>query len=175
MIPVLQAVNSRQKRVGYFLLLIFSVSLLSSWGFKLRGAYELPAAMKVTYIESAQINADLVRTLSIALKASKIKIVENKSADAAVLRLYKEHKEKRIVSVDSQGRARENTLTYALSFSLVAKQPMFEIAEQTISIERDFIFDPEDVLGNSRGESQLYEEMQEDLVRLILLKLQSKA
>lgn len=155
------------------LVLVLGVSLLSC-GFKLRGAYELPAAMQVTYIDQQQANADFLRALKIALQASDIKITHIKTDDAAVLKLYKEIKDKRTVSVDSQGRAREYTLSYALSFSVIARQYKFEIAPQTVRIERDFIFDPEDVLGNSRGESQLYEEMQQDLVRLLLLRLQSK-
>jgi LPS-assembly lipoprotein len=81
--------------------------------------------------------------------------------------------------VDSRGRAREYTLSYAISFSLNGPQPVtgdvFRIEQQDLRIERDFLFDPEDVLGNARGESQLYEEMRQDLVRLILLRLQSKA
>jgi len=169
-----QSSEYKTKLLKHFFILLLSVSL-ASCGFQLRGAYELPAAMQVTYINQQQVTIDLVRSLKRALRASDIKIADTKTDDSAVLRLYKETRGKRTVSVDAQGRAREYTLTYALSFSLVASQQKFEIAEQTIRIERDFIFDPEDVLGNSRGESQLYEEMQQDLVRLLLLRLQSKA
>jgi len=163
----------RTKLFKQLLLLVLAVSLVSC-GFKLRGAYELPAAMQVTYIDHQQINSELVRSLKIALKASDIIIADTKTDDVAVLRLYKETKDKRTVSVDTQGRAREYTLAYALRFSVKTNEQKFEITEQVIRIERDFIFDPEDVLGNSRGESQLYEEMQHDLVRLLLLRLQSK-
>ncbi len=164
----------RKKLCKQFFILILCSTLLNC-GFALRGAYEMPEAMQVTYINSLQADAQLVRSLKLALKSSGIKIVDIKTDDVAVLKLYREVKDKRTVSVDSLGRAREYTLTYALNFSLIAKPYEFEIAEQTIRIERDFIFDPEDVLGNSRGEAQLYEEMQQDLVRLLLLRLQSKA
>ena len=162
----------REKLFKQFLIVVLGLSLLNC-GFKLRGAYELPAAMKLTYIDQKQVDAELIRALKIALKSSNIKIVDAKTSDAATLRLYKASKEQRTVSVDSTGRAREYALSYALSFTLIASQ--LEISEQTIRIERDFIFDPEDVLGNSRETSQLYEEMQQDLVRLLLLRLQSKA
>jgi len=169
-----QLTEYKTKWLKHFFVLLLGVSLVSC-GFQLRGAYKLPAAMQVTYINQQQVNADLVRSLKIALRASDIKITDVKTGNAAVLQLYNETKDKRTVSVDAQGRAREYTLTYALRFSLTSNQHDFEIAEQTIRIDRDFIFDPEDVLGNSRGESQLYEEMQQDLVRLLLLRLQSKA
>jgi len=163
----------RTKLLKQFLIFVLGVSLVGC-GFKLRGAYELPAAMQETYIDHQQVNSDLVRSLKIALKASDIKITDTKTDNVAVLKIYKETRNKRTVSVDAQGRAREYTLTYALRFSMIADKQKVEIAEQIIRIERDFIFDPEDVLGNSRGESQLYEEMQQDLVRLLLLRLQSK-
>ena len=164
----------KTKLLKQFLVFLLGVSLVSC-GFKLRGAYELPEAMQVTYIDSLQVSSGLVRALKIALKDSSVKVADIKTNDAAILRLYKETRDKRTVSVDVQGRAREYTLTYALRFSVLSGQQKFEITEQVIHIERDFIFDPEDVLGNSRGESQLYEEMQQDLVRLLLLRLQSKA
>ncbi|HEY9200292.1 MAG TPA: LPS assembly lipoprotein LptE [Gammaproteobacteria bacterium] len=160
-------------------LALLCLSLLSGCGFKLRGAYQLPPAMQQTYIDAASVNADLVRSLSIALRASDIELLDVPSDDAAQLKLFKETRSKRVVSVDSRGRAREYTLTYAISFSLVGKQPAtgeaFHIEQQDLQIDRDFLFDPEDVLGNARGESQLYDEMRQDLVRLILLRLQSKA
>jgi LPS-assembly lipoprotein len=160
-------------------LALLSLSLLNACGFQLRGAYQLPAAMQQTYIDAASVNADLVRSLSIALRASEIKLLDVPSSDAAQLKLFNETRSKRVVSVDSRGRAREYTLSYAISFSLSGPQPVtgdvFRIEQQDLQIERDFLFDPEDVLGNARGESQLYEEMRQDLVRLILLRLQSKA
>ena len=91
------------------------------------------------------------------------------------LTTIEESRTKRIVSVDANGRAREYTLTYAIDFHVKVIESKFEIENQSISIDRDFQFDTEDVLGNSREESQLYEEMQQDLIRLILLRLQSKA
>lgn len=174
MILNLKLSECRTKLFKQLFVLVLGVSLLSC-GFKLRGAYELPAAMKVTYVDQQNANADLVKALKVALKSSDIKISDIKTDEAAVLRLYKVSKGQRTVSVDSRGRAREYTLSYTLSFTLIARRHAFEIAEQTIRIERDFIFDPEDVLGNSRETSQLYEEMQQDLVRLLLLRLQSKA
>ncbi|VAW61943.1 hypothetical protein MNBD_GAMMA08-2444 [hydrothermal vent metagenome] len=151
------------------------LSLLSGCGFALRGAYQLPAEMRVTFVDAVQKNSNFTRTLKRSLKASDIKIVNQATDDAAVLKLFKELKTKRIVSVDSRGRAREYTLTYAIRFSVSASQKEFEIAEQEVKISRDFVFDTEDVLGRSREESKLYEEMQVDLIRLLLMRLQSKA
>ncbi len=154
------------------IIVLLCLVLLTSCGFKLRGAYQLPDAMQLTYIESAS-NSDLTRSLKRSLKSSNIKLATEKTEDAAVLKLSAESRSKRIVSVDSKGRAREYTLSYAVSFS-VQTAGDFEIKNRTVNIDRDFVFDTEDVLGKSREESKLYEEMQQDLIRLILLRLQSK-
>ena len=151
------------------------LALLSSCGFHLRGAYQLPAVMHTTFIEVNDGNSDLIRSLKRSLKASDITLSENRSTASAVFKVTGEQKTKRIVSVDAKGRAREYTLIYSINFSLKATQGDFELAEQTISINRDFLFDTEDVLGKSKEESQLYVEMELDIVRLILLRLQSKA
>ena len=161
--------------VKHTIIAIMCFLLLSGCGFKLRGAYKLPAEMQVTYVDAAQKSSTLTRALIRSLKASDIKVAENAADNIAVLKLTNESKTKRIVSVDANGRAREYTLTYAINFQVKALAAKFEIENQTVSIDRDFQFDTEDVLGNSREESQLYEEMQQDLIRLILLRLQSKA
>jgi len=161
--------------VKHSVIAVMCFLLLAGCGFKLRGAYKLPVEMQVTYVDAAQKDSSLIRALIRGLKASDIKIAENATADIAILKLTKESRSKRIVSVDASGRAREYTLTYGIDFQVKALAGKFEIKNQTISIDRDFQFDTEDVLGNSREESQLYEEMQQDLIRLILLRLQSKA
>lgn len=155
------------------LLMFLLIAGLSSCGFQLRGAYELPAAMQSVYIDIVKPKSKLGRALKRNLKASEIRLVESASDDVAILKIIKETKNKRIVSVDSEGRAREYTLTVAIEFSVIAKQADFEIDKQRVQISRDFVFDTEDVLGNSREEAKLYEEMQQDLVRLIMFKLQS--
>ena len=149
------------------------LSLLSACGFHLRSAYQLPAAMQMTYIEAPRPESEFVRALKRGLRASGIQLVNQGSDNAAVFSLLKENRSKRIVSVDARGRAREYTLSYKIVFKISAPDSDFHIKEQQVQIERDFVFDTEDVLGNSREESRMYAEMQQDLVRLVLLRLQS--
>lgn len=154
---------------------LLCLTLLSACGFQLRGAYQLPEAMHTTYIDASKSNTSLVKSLKRNLQLNNITLLNEKSDDAAVLKINSENKRKRIVSVDSKGRAREYSLIYEVNFSVKNAQQNFELNDQSISINRDFLFDTEDVLGNAKGEAQLYSEMQEDLVRLVLLRLQSRA
>ena len=52
-----------------------------------------------------------------------------------------------------------------------AGQVVFE--KQNLKLVRDFLFDTEDVLGKGREEAVLIEDMQQDMVRLIMLRLQA--
>lgn len=142
-------------------------------GFQLRGAYRLPDAMKVTFVSSSQPGSGLTRALKRGLSASNITLSAVEIKNSATLSLSNMSKTKRVVSVDDIGRAREYTLTYAVRFNVVKLAADFKVESQNISIQRDFVFDSKDVLGNSREESQLYGDMEQDLVRLILLRLQS--
>lgn len=155
--------------------LLFVFFILTSCGFHLRGAYKLPSDMKVTYVESANDASALIRTLKRSLKSSGITLTENKSEALAVLKIYNEEQTKRVLSVDSQGRAQEYELSYAIKFAVSANDSDFEIAEQSLNIQRDFLFDTEDVLGKGREEDTLIKDMQVDIVRLLMLRLQSQA
>ncbi len=147
--------------------------LLSSCGFQLRGAYQLPQAMQLTYVKAGS-ESDFVSALKRQLKASKITLVDVASDQAATLIIHKEQKQKRTVSVDSRGRAREYTLTYQVDFEVKHPSVEFSIEQQSVKIDRDFLFDTEDVLGKSKGINELYESMQQDVIRLLLLRLQSR-
>ncbi len=154
--------------------MVFAMLLMAACGFQLRGAYQLPQAMSSTYIESAS-QSELVTELARSLQNSGIEVLSQPVETAAILKLHNEQKSRRVVSVDARGRAREYTLIYALRFSVKNASAGFSLDDQTLSIERDFLFDPEDVLGNSRGQDELYADMRQDLVRLVMLRLQSRA
>ena len=45
--------------------------------------------------------------------------------------------------------------------------------DQNIRLTRDFLFDIDDVLGKGSEENKIYQEMREDVARLILYRLQA--
>lgn len=131
--------------------------------------------METTYIKAVDKNTELVRVLKRALKTSNIKIVDTQQQAQAVLNISNEKQERRILSVDTQGRAREYEINYQISFSVGTDENSFLIAEQTINLQRDYLFDAEDVLAKSREQETLLKDMQQDMVRLIMSRLQAAA
>lgn len=146
---------------------------LTGCGFHLRGHYKLPATMAKTFITAANQNSELVRSLKRSLQANDIQIVDSSQTASATLKIGAEKQDKRVLSVDSRGRAREYELSYAVTFSLQSHDSDLVVEDQTLVLEREFLFDTEDVLGKGREEATLLKDMQQDMVRLILLRLQA--
>ncbi len=139
----------------------------------MRGAYQLPSQMENIFIKTADENSELIHVLKRTLKASNINIVKTEQQAQAVLSIFNEQQSKRVISVDAQGRAQEYELNYQISFNVIATDTDFLIREQIIKLQKDFLFDTEDVLGKGREEATLIKDMQQDIVRLIMLRLQA--
>jgi LPS-assembly lipoprotein len=158
---------------------LFLALLAGGCGYHLRGAYQLPPQMATTMIRSANMNGELVHSLKRSLETSNINVVqaandaENKDR-VAVLRIVRENDSKRVLSVDANGRVREYELQYEIAIELSGADGFF-VPEQKLELSRDFLFDPEDVLGKSDEEAELIRDMQQDMARLIMLRLQAVA
>ncbi|MCW8909561.1 MAG: LPS assembly lipoprotein LptE [Gammaproteobacteria bacterium] len=164
---------AKQKIPVNWVLSALLVLLVTGCGFHLRGAYQLPEAMEKTYVQTKNQNSELIRSLKRNLKANNIALAENITEATAILTVSSETQNKRVLSVDSRGRAREYELNYEVSFNLQDKSSYFIVVQQTLKLEREFLFDTEDILGKGREEATLIKDMQQDMVRLILLRLQS--
>ncbi len=165
------------------IMLVVVAVTLGGCGYHLRGAYQMPPQMATTVIRSDYMNGDLVRSLRRSLETSGINVVseeyaprgrEDVRSSATVLRIFKEKQSKRVLSVDANGRVREFELHYKISMELSGADSFF-VPEQKLELTRDFLFDPEDVLGKSDEEADLLRDMQHDMVRLIMLRLQAVA
>ena len=157
----------------FSLLCVFFV--LTSCGFHLHGAYNLPEQLNIMHIQAKDPNSELVNFLKQTLKTNNVVLLESSAPDSANLMLGSEIQEKRVLSVDSKGRAREYEINYQLSFSVSTENNTFSMSKNTIKLQREFLFDTDDVLGKSREQDTLIRDMQQDMVRLIMLRLQAAA
>jgi len=124
-------------------------------------------------LRDAHPATDILPELRRALKNEGIRLSE---VAPLVLELKGERYGKRVMSVDSAGRAQEYGLSYAIGFLL--KQETRQggvalwLAEQSVTVTRDLRFDATAVLGTASEETQLKEEMRRDAVLQILQRLQ---
>ncbi|NOQ89907.1 MAG: hypothetical protein GQ549_03065, partial [Gammaproteobacteria bacterium] len=126
---------------------------------------------------------ELAREIKVLLAVNKVKFIESEEqgdtakANAvkanARLSLLNESKSRRVLSVDGNGRAREYLLGYTVNFSIQIKQS--KPSEDSISVKRSLLFDPDAVLAVVNESEILYKDMRRDVSRLILLKLQARS
>ncbi len=156
-------------------LLTFTLLLsLSACGFHLRGSVQLPPELTEMALRDANPATDILPELRRALKNKNIHI--NETAPL-VLQLKAEQYGKRVLSVDSSGRAQEYGLSYTVRFLLKRKAMQDEndtmwLTEQTVTESRDLRFDANAVLGVASEEALLKTEMRRDAVVQILRRLQ---
>jgi LPS-assembly lipoprotein len=138
-------------------------------GFKLRGARSLP--FETIYLSAAgnnALSAELARNIRVG---TSTKVVADRTGAAAVLDILAETRDRDILSLNAQGRAREYTLRYRLSFKVHDGKGRDFIPATEIAVQRDISFNESEVLAKESEEALLYRDMQTDLVQQILRRL----
>lgn len=171
--------NSQQKRAGFhrpvllsvrLLLLLTVISIVNACGFQLRGALEISQDVAPIYLQANSLFA-LGKDVKDLLINNTIALTDDPDKANASLLLNSEAKQSRVLSVDSNGRAREYLLIYTVDYSIQIKSDK-AIAEK-LSLKRSLLFDENAVIAVANESEILYKDMQKDAARLILLKLQA--
>ncbi len=154
-----------------------SALVLTACGFQLRGSLDISQELSPILIEQNSA-FELAREIKALLAANKVKFIESEEQVGATktnarLSLLNESKSRRVLSVDGNGRAREYLLGYTVNFSIQIKQS--KPSEDSISVKRSLLFDPDAVLAVTNESEILYKDMRRDVSRLILLKLQARS
>ncbi|MEW6647708.1 MAG: LPS assembly lipoprotein LptE [Pseudomonadota bacterium] len=157
--------------------------LLTSCGFHLRGAVELPPQLARTQLAGVDARSELADEITAALEGAGAQVV---TADAtAQLHISGERENRRLLSVGRTGRASEYEVTYQFSFEL--REPVVSqdregkekvryrvlVPRQSVSLSRDYSFDRNNVLGKGEEEDLLVREMRAFAVRQMLLRLEA--
>lgn len=166
-------------KLTFLLLLGF---LIASCGFHLRGSQDLSAVLPELQIQGVNKHSDSGRELIHALTAAKVNVLDESDT---VLNITQNKISKRVLSLDSAGRANQYELSYQLSFSLMKKiqgqdkQPFIDLlAAQNITEKREYLFDANLVLAKADEESRLNNDMRQaamlQLVRRLMFSLKEK-
>lgn len=145
--------------------------VLASCGFHLRGTVEIPDQVLPIYIASD--DAGLKNALKRLFLSNKVTPASKESDAVSILKITRVEKKRRVISTDSQGRAREYELTYQFDYEFLVNTN--SLVTNKISLSRDLAFDPLNVLAVGYETSELYEDMQKDSVRLVLQQVMAIA
>lgn len=149
------------------------VAVLAGCGFQLRGSLSLPPAMEKVLLQGVAVNSALAIEIRQALVSAGGELVDDRSQASAVLVISDDRFDKRVLSVDSQGRASEYELHYRLGYELRNTANDVLVERQQLDSIRDYIFDPANVLGKGAEESLLRREMRRLAVHRMLERLRS--
>jgi LPS-assembly lipoprotein len=156
-----------------FALLIVGLQLLlSGCGFQLRDKAELPIALARTHIAGLSPYDDLAVELSRTLRANGVRIVDADQA-TAILRINDTRRGRRVLSVGADGKVRELELYATVNFDVKGGGNALELKNQSLTQTRDFFFSETDVYGKASEAKLLYEDMENELVRLMLYRLEA--
>jgi len=157
------------------LLLAGMAALSAGCGFHLRGSAALPPAMAVTYIRSNQPFSSLVDDFAAALKVHDVRVTQERSEATAVLNILNSSVETRVLSVNTAGKVLEYDILQTIRFSVVTAGNETLVPEQTVSMNRDYIFSSTDVLGKQREGKVVRANLQYNLVNLAMLRIAAAA
>ena len=155
------------------LLAMLLIILISGCGFHLRGSAELPPELSRTQITGVSPYSGFAINLRQQLRANGVETVEDQQQATAILRITRKKTGRRVLSVDDDGKVREFELFTTLSFEVKGQDKKALLENQTITLTRDFVFDQTDVLGKAAEADLLREDMEKDIIRLMLYRLQS--
>ena len=157
----------QRKALQWFLMLLAAV-MLSACGFHMRGPAQLP--FKSIYLGFSG-NSSLGTELKRYIRASGVQVVDNATEAEAILQVLADTREKKILSLNTNGQVREYSLYQRFSFLVKDQAGKVLIAPASIVLKRDITYDANQELAKQAEEVLLYRDMQTDLVQQILRRL----
>ncbi len=146
---------------------------LSSCGFHLRGAVELPPDKKVIALQGIDLNRPFARDLQLFLDLVEGKLVSNPQSAGSVIVIHDIREGRRVVSLDQNGKAIEFELTFRVQYDLRSPEGKILSPLRTITIRRIYLNTQLQVIGKSEEASVIRREMRREAARTMLRHLQS--
>ena len=146
------------------------LALLAGCGFQLQGALTTPAEMERTYIAASDQHSAFYRKLRAAMRESGVQLVDNAADATATLTVSFDETDQRVLSVSARNVPTEFEVYYTIRYALNAGEKNL-LETQTLTLTRDYTYDPTLVLGKAREEELLRRAIVGDLVRIVLKQI----
>ncbi len=141
---------------------------LTSCGYHLRSAIDIPEVMKSVYLEGA--GTLLRKEMGQSLKAADGELVGVPTQAGMVIKILRDDMRRRVLSLDSVGKATEFELNYTVSFMLMDASGKVLMEQQELEISRDFFNSQQDILAKNNEESVIRSEIYRQAVRTIVAR-----
>lgn len=149
--------------------------MLTACGYHLRGAFDLPEALKKIYIKggSPELSAAIARTF----RSAKGTVVATVTEANIILHVLSEHYQKRTVSLSTRGYSNEYELIYRLTFDLLHSEGHKMVSNQSIEVRELYNNSQrsESLLSKDNEEIILRQELYAEAVRSIAQRIQAQS
>ena len=144
-------------------------AVLAGCGFQPRGQVSLGAGAGSLYLDAPPA---LLVDLESALAGSAVQRTASREGADAVLVVASERFERRVLSVDPlDGSERETELTYVVEFRIGLGGESSAMDEQRITLLREFLYTPEEVVSKEHEEDRIRMELRREAATRILRRL----
>ncbi len=144
--------------------------MLVGCGFQMQGAFVAPAEMERTYIATDDRHSLFYRRLRTAMKEAGVQLVDDPLSATATLYITYDETDQRVLSVSARNVPTEYEVYYTIEYSVGAAQKNL-LETQTLTLTRDYTYNPTLVLGKAREQELLREAIVGDLVRIVLKQI----
>lgn len=148
--------------------ILLIATLVSSCGFHLRG--KLPLSEQLSVIAVSSPDPEVKDVMVKALEGSGAQVVADVEGAPALLDMYVVEYTRKVRTIDTRGKVTGYVLRYDVRYRVV-NGAGDELRDTRLALQRDYNFDPNQVLQAEREEDALREDMIEDLTRRIMRQL----
>ena len=149
-------------------LLILFIASLTGCGFQLKQSAAIPASFGPVSISGIAPYSSLFKSMRNAMRQSSVEVIsESDSANHKIL-IKNARSDRRVLSVDSDGKAAEYELTQSLTFSVTDSSNNVLIEPQKLSVNYFYTSSRNDVLSDNTEEDDLKLRMENNLVDRML-------
>ena len=141
--------------------------LLTSCGFHLKKASNLPDDLKVITLVGDDEKSALFELVEKELIASKVELTQG--GKHPELKIHKDRLERQILSLFDNGQVAEYELAYSVSYTL--KRPGQKAINQSFELYRNYQDDPDNALAKAKELDLLLSEIRKQASRRIVREL----
>ncbi|MFN3920026.1 MAG: LPS assembly lipoprotein LptE [Methylohalobius sp.] len=153
------------------ILLILCLGLLQGCGFHLRGALELPPEKRAIALQGIPLNHPFAGDLRAILALFHGELVTDPKLAGSVLVISDIQEDRRVLSLDQNGKAVEFELILRLRFEARAPDGKVLIPPEPIAAHRVYLNPQLDVIGKAVEEGVIWEEMRRETAQALLRRL----
>ena len=157
------------------LLMILLPSLVAC-GFHLRGYTTVPDELKLLFVDTKGLTPEFKRIIEDSLTLNKIVMVKDPEAAPYALLVSNEKIDQNVLTLnrsDTNTNAGEFELVAHVNFSLVRQDGVAIINNDTLESRRSYTNDVNNIIGKEEEARRYRQDIRNELMRRILLKLQA--